>query len=132
MVTPGPLLSFVVLIAAYLGACSLFASIRHVPLWNFWGGILGAVGPWVVATLVVLVASTFVPKALQQAAGMAVLFPMIATVGVALISPLVSAFLRKDAVWTWKLKWFAVVSAVPAILMTAALLYTFIRDSRKG
>lgn len=125
------ILLFLGLLGGYALGVGVLASLREVPLWTFWSGVLGALAPWVLGTAIVLVASMMVPQRLQQAAGMSVLVPMLGTLAVAFLSPIASLLMRTSAGPEYRLKVFAIVASVPAAIVVAGLLVVFVNDSLK-
>jgi len=109
---------------------SMVAGSRKIPLWNFWAGTLASLLPWVVVITVLLIAVQFLPAKLQQAGGMSVLFPMFCLIGTGFVSPIVSLFVRGELTVAARVKWFTIVSSIPAFLVLAFLIFVFINDSR--
>jgi hypothetical protein len=120
----------VVPLALYVGLFSGLAAVRNLSLGALWAAVVGAVIPWLISTLVVVFSANFLPAKQQQAGVMAGLFPMLGTLGVIVVSSLVSLFLRPELEWKWRLQWFAIVSAVPAALLTAGILAVFVFGDR--
>jgi len=125
------ILLIVVLLVLYGGGFTALANLRKIP-WNlFWGGSVALMAPWLLATLVVGIASIFVPPRLQTAAGMAGMFPALVFVGMILLAPMISLFAPAEAELGQRIRWFGGFSAVPASLINGFLIYIMIVDSLK-
>jgi hypothetical protein len=70
------------------------------------------------------------PQKLQQAGVMSALFPGLGTLGVLFVGAVASVLVGPEHGWKWRLQWFAIVSAVPAVLLTAGLVVVFLLGDR--
>lgn len=118
-----------VAIAAYAGVFSALAGYRQIPWRTFWGGSAAVMVPWLVATLVVGIASVLVPARLQTAAGMAGMFPALVFMFTVLAAPVVNLLASGSIDLERRIKWFGGMSAVPAALMCGFLIFIMIKDS---
>jgi len=122
---------FVLLILGYIGVFSALASYRKIPWQLFWGGSMAIMAPWIASTFVVVIASLFVPAKLQTAAGMVGMFPALAFCFTAVLAPIISLFASSQVDVAERVKWFAGISSIPAVLLTGFLIYIMIVDSLK-
>jgi hypothetical protein len=116
----------------YLFVFSFIASVRKIDLWAYWAGVGAALAPWIAVILISGFAVERLPKNLQQAAGMTIMFPALAGITVAVVSPIVALFVEKEMSLPARAKWFALISGVPAVLMLAFILWIFIKDSQSA
>lgn len=116
----------------YLFVFSFIASARKIDLWAYWAGVGSALLPWIAVIVISGFAVERLPKNLQQAGGMMVMFPALAGIAVAVVSPIVALFVEKDISLGQRAKWFALISGIPAVLMLVFILWIFIKDSQKA
>ncbi|MEZ5652763.1 MAG: hypothetical protein R3E87_19680 [Burkholderiaceae bacterium] len=119
-------------IIAYAGVFTALAGYRQIPWQTFWSGSAAVMLPWLVATLVVGIASIFVPARLQTGAGMAAMFPALVFMLTVVAAPVVNLIASGNVDLEQRIKWFGGVSAVPAALMCGFLIFIMINDSLKG
>ncbi len=112
-----------VLIGVLLSAIAAGRGISPV---SYWAVPLGAVVPWCLATLVVLLAALWVPEEHGPAATMTGLFPLLGTVGVFLLGALVSLVLSPQMSGTVRFMGAMAISGVPALLGVIFLLAVFV------
>lgn len=123
------MLLLAVAITAYAGVFSALAGWRRIPWPTFWGGSAAMMLPWLLATLVVGIASMFVPARLQTAAGMAGMFPALVFLLTVLAAPVINLLASGRVDLRQRIKWFGGLSALPAALMCGFLIFIMINDS---
>jgi predicted anti-sigma-YlaC factor YlaD len=128
MTTLNSILFLAIPLGIFAAVFSGIARWRGIGLSAFWATPLGAVTPWLIATAVALVASFFVRGERSQAAGMSVLMPMLATMAVFIVACVVSLFLSPAWLNVPRFKWAFIVSAIPAFVCVAYLVYVMFFD----
>lgn len=94
----------------------------------YWSIPVGAAIPWVISTLIVVVAASFVEGPGGQAAAMIGLFPIFAIFGFIFIGIIISFFIGPHIPAWPRFIWSMGVSAIPALLLTAYLLYVIFSE----
>jgi hypothetical protein len=119
------------IILAYIGIFSYVASARSITLPSYWAGTGAALLPWLIAVCIILTIASVMPmpEAKRQSATMAALLPSIGMVFIALLAPIISIFLSSDFSLWQRVKWMGLISAIPALLITVALVWIIIIDS---
>jgi len=118
--------------ACYLALFSWIARIRGHQLPTYWASTGAALAPWFVSILILMGAVLLLPAKLQQAGGMALMFPGLAAVFIALVAPIVTLFMPVSTPLMERIKWMAGMSSVPALIVLGFLLWVFIQDARKA
>lgn len=101
---------------------TLFAKWRGISPLSFWIVPFGASIPWLLSTILVLIASTFVePKDGAEAAPMAALFPFFGMFGFFFLGFIISFFIDPRIVFKQRFFWSVIFSGTLAILVGAYL-----------
>jgi Na+/phosphate symporter len=116
--------------ALFAGVFSALARWRGLALQTYWATPLGALAPWIIATVLAFIASMLVKESVKQAAVMTVLFPMFGAMACFGVACIVALFMGADGVPRTRFVSAATWSGVLAASVLAYLLYVmFVQEA---